>query len=336
MKLLLLLSLGAVAYAVPQDAACAACHKTQSEKYYGHDGQHGNAMSRALYTAAEAEILEKYPKLEFRLGKYSYLIERRGKESFYRVSDGKDKIELALRFAFGQGAAGQTYVFEHQGQLHESRVSFFKELGRLDLTMGAPPGEPRNLVEAAGREMSPKDVTACFACHTTDSIVKGYVNFGGLQAGVGCVSCHGSATAHLKAMAPMKKLSKLSAEEQSEACGRCHRTWADIAANGPRGINNVRFQPYRLANSKCYDSDDRRIGCAGCHDAHAPLEKNLASYDGKCQACHASGAKVKKVCPKGESNCASCHMPRYEIPGSNHQFTDHMIRIVRKNESYPN
>ncbi len=327
MRFVLLLLIALTVYAVPQDASCAPCHKVQVEKYSK------NAMSRALYTVAEAEILEKHPKLEFQLGKYSYSIERRGKESFYRVSDGKDKIELALRFAFGQGAAGQTYVFEHQGQLHESRVSFYKELGRLDLTMGVPPGEPRNLVEAAGREMTPKDVTACFACHTTDSIVKGYVNFGGLQAGVGCASCHGIATAHLATMAPMKKLSKLSAEEQSESCGRCHRTWADIAANGPRGINNVRFQPYRLANSKCYDADDRRIGCVGCHDAHGPLEKNLASYDGKCQACHASG---RKVCPKGVSNCASCHMPRFEIPGSNHQFTDHMIRIVRKNETYPN
>ncbi|MCX6611815.1 MAG: hypothetical protein NTW74_13295, partial [Acidobacteria bacterium] len=123
MKLLLLITIAVVGYAVPQDAACAACHKTQSEKHAR------NAMSRALYTVVEAEILEKHPKLEFQLGKYSYLIERRGKESFYRVSDGKDKIELALRFAFGQGAAGQTYVFEHQGQLFESRVSFFKELG---------------------------------------------------------------------------------------------------------------------------------------------------------------------------------------------------------------
>ncbi len=109
MKLLLLLSVAAIGCAVPQDAACAPWHKTQSEKHSR------NAMSRALYTVAEAGILEKHPKLEFQLGKYSYLIERRVKESFYRVSDGKDKIELALRFAFGQVA---------------------------------PPGEPRNLVEA--------------------------------------------------------------------------------------------------------------------------------------------------------------------------------------------
>ena len=55
----------------------------------------------------------------------------------------------------------------------------------------------------------------------------------------------------------MKKLSELSTEELSDFCGQCHRTWAQIAADGPHDINNVRFQPYRLANSKCYDPSDK-------------------------------------------------------------------------------
>lgn len=343
MRLWVLLPIALTCSAAPQDAACAACHKAQTDKYYGHAGQHGSSMATALYSVAEAEILEKNPKLAFQLGKYSYSIQRRGKESVYTVTDGKSRLDLDLKFAFGQGAAGQTYVFEHNGQLYESRVSFYKEIGRLDLTMGAPPGEPRNIVEAAGREMTPKDVTACFACHTTNSIEKGLVNFNVLRAGVGCENCHGSARKHLEAFqsgnvkaAAMPKLANWSAEEQSEACGRCHRTWADIATSGPLGLHNVRFQPYRLANSKCYDSVDRRIACSGCHDVHAPLEKKLAAYDPKCTACHAATSSAKKTCPKAQSNCASCHMPRFEIPGSHHQFTDHMIRIVRKNETYPN
>ena len=343
MRLLALLLVVIDCSATPQDAPCAGCHKAQSDKFYGHAGQGGSSMAKALYTVAEADILIKNPKLAFQLGKYSYRIERRGNESIYSITEGKDKFELALRFAFGQGAAGQTYVFEYKGQLYESRVSFYKELGGLDLTLEIPRGEPRNLLEAAGREMTPKDVTSCFACHTTNSIEKGLVNFNTIQPGVGCQSCHTNAGTHLEAIqsgnlkaAAMPKLSKWSPEQQSDACGRCHRTWSDIAANGPRGINNVRFQPYRLANSKCYDSEDRRIGCTGCHDVHAPLEKNLAAYDTKCTACHTTTGSAKKTCPKAQSNCASCHMPRFEIPGSHHQFTDHMIRIVRKNETYPN
>ncbi len=72
--------------------------------------------------------------------------------------------------------------------------------------------------------------------------------------------------------ARLPHLAALSAEDMSELCGRCHRTWSQIALNGPRGVNNVRFQPYRLANSKCYDAADRRIRCTACHDPHAPVE----------------------------------------------------------------
>lgn len=318
------------------DEKCAACHKTQVERYYGHAGKPGNTMASALYTIADAEILRNNPKLDYRLGPFVYSISRQGDNSLYTISDGKGKLEVALRYAFGHGAAGQTYLYRIGEQWYESRLSYYRESSRLDLTMGVPPGEPRNLVEAAGREMTSKDVSTCFSCHTTNSISKGPFDLASLQPGIGCANCHDDSAAHVKSLAPMQKLASRTAEEQSEACGRCHRTWADIAASGPRGINNVRFQPYRLANSKCYDSEDRRIGCAGCHDVHSPLEKDLAAYDAKCTACHAAASQVKKLCPKGQSNCASCHMPRFEMPGSHHQFTDHMIRIVRKNEIYPN
>ena len=318
------------------DEKCVVCHAKQVRGYYGHTGKPGSTMASALYTVAEAEILAKNPKLDFQLGRFTYSIDRKGGESIYSVSDTKAKLFFALRYAFGHGAAGQTYLYQHKGQWYESRLSYYKETDRLDLTMSAPSGEPRTLADAAGREMTPKDVAACFACHTTDSLSLGLVDFDILQAGIGCTNCHRKTAAHLKSMAPMKSLKTLTSEEQSEACGRCHRTWADIAANGPRGVNNVRFQPYRLANSKCYDSEDRRIGCAACHDVHAPLEKNLTAYDDKCNACHVPGAKVAKLCPKRKTDCASCHMPRFEMPGSHHQFTDHMIRIVRKNETYPN
>ena len=65
-----------------------------------------------------------------------------------------------------------------------------------------------------------------------------------------------------------------------------------------------------------------------------------AAYDGKCLACHApappSAATAAKVCPVSKGNCVSCHMPKVELPGSHARFTDHDIRIVRANESYPN
>lgn len=333
--MILLFALFAATAEPKPDAACATCHREQSR---------GNTMTRALYHARDAVILKDHPRLTFQLGKFSYLLERRGDESFYTVSDGAASQSFLIRYAFGQGAAGQTYAYQHEGRWYESRLSFYQETKSLDLTMGAPPGVPRTLLEAAGREMTRKDVVECFGCHTTNSIKNGQVEFAQIRAGIGCENCHGPAAKHLAAVktgnvrdAAMPQLGKMSTEEQSDSCGRCHRTWADIAANGPRGVGNVRFQPYRIANSKCYDATDRRIACTACHDPHGPLETKSIAYDSKCTACHHGGATSgRKLCPTGKSDCASCHMPRYEIPGSHHLFTDHQIRIVRKNEAYPN
>jgi predicted CXXCH cytochrome family protein len=307
-------------------AACEACHKKQVTHYAA------NTMSRALY-AMEESVAAK-GRYEFSLGRFRYAIDH----GRYTVTDGAATLDVTLRYAFGQGFAGQTYVYQHEGRWYESRLSYYKETQGLDLTMGAPPGEPRNLVEAAGREMTSKDVVECFACHTTNSIVAGKVAFEKLQAGVGCENCHGSAASHVAKLAPMKKLSALTTEEQLDTCGRCHRTWADIAANGPRGIGNVRFQPYRLANSRCYDATDRRIACTACHDPHGALVKESKPYDPACLACHGAARSAKAgLCKAGQKEkCSSCHMPSYEIPGSHHLFKDHQIRVVRKNETYPN
>lgn len=303
-------------------APCAACHKKQVEHYAG------NTMSRALYPIGESVAAQG--RYEFALGRFRYLIEH----GRYVVTDGAAKIEVTLDWAFGQGFAGQTYVFQRDGRWYESRISYYKEIQGLDLTMGAPPGEPKNLAEAAGREMTSRDVTECFGCHTTNSVSAGKVTFEKLQPGVNCENCHGSATTHSTKLTPMKKLSALSTEEQLDSCGRCHRTWADIAANGPRGVGNVRFQPYRLANAKCYDATDRRIACTACHDPHGALVKQSKAYDPACLACHGSKSRICKAGHK--EKCSSCHMPSYEIPGSHHMFTDHQIRVVRKNETYPN
>jgi hypothetical protein len=104
------------------------------------------------------------------------------------------------------------------------------------------------------------------------------------------------------------------------------------------GLSNVRFQPYRIFNSRCY-STDARIGCTACHDPHGPLEHNAAFYDLKCLACHQVSKTTEanvRLCKIGKRDCASCHMPKIALPGAHFQFTDHRIRIVRPGAPYPN
>ena len=318
------------------DAACATCHATETSH------ARVTPMARALETVADCAILKSHPDLSYQEGPYHAEIKRRGSESILTVTQGDQTLTVPLLWAFGLGQAGQTYVFEYHGAMYESRVSFYNQLGKLDLTMGAMGSKPQDIEMAAGRKMDSLGARDCFSCHSTGAVSGGKLHLETIVPGVGCESCHVGSGKHADAVkagdaaaAKIAHLASLPSEDVSELCGRCHRTWSQIALNGPRGVNNVRFQPYRLANSKCYDAADARIRCTACHDPHGVLQTDLAAYDTKCTACH-SAALHTKVCPVAKANCAGCHMPKIDLPGAHAKFTDHQIRIARAGAPYPN
>lgn len=327
---------------------CALCHESHVQ------GQSENAMARALEVAADCRVLRERPKLSFKLGRYSYLIERRGDESVYTVSDSRDTLSVPILWAFGRSKMGQTYVIRYQGQLYETRVSYYTDVKGLDLTLGAPADAlPKTIEEAAGRLMSSADTKDCFSCHAQAAVSRSELQLEKMTPGVTCESCHGPGAEHIEFIKTGKTKAardkrifnpaSLSPYELSQQfCGACHRSWEQVQLMGVRGVGNVRFQPYRITYSSCYDPDDRRISCAACHNVHQAVEQDTAAYDGKCFACHQSPGKKPQakakapLCKVGKENCASCHMPEIEIPGSHFRFRDHMIRIVKKGEPYPN
>ena len=315
---------------------CATCHAAQAKPHPA------TSMAHALETVAECGILRDHPLLTFSANGYSYRIERKGDQSSYTVTDGKETLTLPVGWAFGLGSAGQTYVLEKDGKYYESFVSYYKNPGGLDVTMGDQNTRPANLMEAAGRLMGQREILACFNCHSTGSVNGNTLTLASMAPGVQCERCHGDTEKHLAGLKSgdatgfaMKKLGALSTEDTSVLCGQCHRTWDQIAVNGPHGVLNVRFQPYRLTNSRCYDVDDKRIACTGCHDPHKEVDRVSTNYDAKCQSCHAGGKPQAKACPQATKDCTSCHMPKIELPGSHHRFSDHDIRIVRANSAYP-
>jgi hypothetical protein len=327
--------LAAAASPMAGDAACATCHGAQTAHF------RATPMAQALERVEVCDILKQHADLSFQEGPYQSRIVRQGDSSILTVARGTETFTVPLLWAFGLGQAGQTYVFEYNGAFYESRVSFFYALRALDLTMGAQNTKPQTIVEAAGRHMSAMEARDCFGCHSNGGVSEGKLHAQTIIPGVGCESCHVAAARHADAVragdtaaAKLPHLGALSADDTADLCGRCHRTWSQIALNGPRGAGNVRFQPYRLANSKCYDGADSRIRCAACHDPHEALQTNLASYDAKCAACH-SAALHTKVCRVAKANCAGCHMPKVELPGAHASFTDHQIRIARAGDPYP-
>ena len=311
---------------------CAQCHPAQAQLHPA------SSMAHALEFVPECTILDKHRVLTFKEGIYTYRIERNEAQALYSITDGQQTLTFPIGWAFGQGTAGQTYVFESEGEFYQTRVSFYREIDGLDLTLGAANLKPRNINEAIGIRMARQEQAQCFGCHATDAVEAKKLVVDKLIAGVQCERCHGPAENHLKGinlgdpkLAAMPKLSAYSTEQISTFCGQCHRTWEEIASAGQVGITNVRFQPYRLTNSKCYDTDDKRISCVACHDPHKEIVLNIKSYDAKCLACHGGGKPGALACKTAKSNCASCHMPQIEIPGSHHKFYDHEIRVVKAN-----
>jgi len=311
------------------DQDCAGCHEKEVSRF------RGTPMAKALEPAGEAGILRTHPLMTFQDGDFQYRIVREGERSIMTVTGKGATITALLLWAFGRGQAGQTYVFERDGAFYESRVSFYGALGGLDLTIGAQRSQGMGIDGAAGRRMDAIGARECFGCHSTGGVSGGRLHLESMTPGVGCESCHGSAKQHVAAAAAMPKLSGRAAGEMSELCGRCHRTWSQIALKGPRGVSNIRFQPYRLTNSKCFDAADARISCAACHDPHGELETTAAAYDVRCTACHSTKLQAK-TCKVAKADCVTCHMPKIELPGAHARFTDHQIRISRAGDAYPN
>jgi hypothetical protein len=221
--------------------------------------------------------------------------------------------------------------------------------------MGSGGNVAPDINQAAGRLMSEDDKRKCFGCHATNAVQRRELTLDKLTPGVQCGHCHQAIDAHLSAVLAgnhqpspppdLHKLIGLSAEQASNFCGQCHRTWAEIALQGNPSIANIRFQPYRLTGSKCYDPDDARISCLACHNPHHDVNPQTVNFDNKCVACHAGGdagrgkpASLKpgaKACPVAKEKCVSCHMPKLELPGAHYKFTDHRIRVVKPGEPYP-
>jgi hypothetical protein len=331
----LLLFAAVLSAQTPPISPCSSCHRQGKSQPF-------TAMAQAMENASDCAILIRNPLLTLAQGPYSYRIERRGNQSFYTVISGKESLTLPIRYAIGSSVAvGQTYILEHAGELYESRVSYFSELAGLDITIGHNSTTPSSLLEAAGRRLAPDEKLRCIGCHSTGAVRKRELLLNELTPGVQCSHCHENALVHLSeklsgenGAVAMKRLSTLSAGGVSNFCGQCHRTWEEIALTGIRDITTLRFQPYRLQTSKCFDEDDPRISCTACHDPHVEVDTVAEHYDSRCLACHTAKAKPG-LCKVAKKGCTNCHMPKLELPGAHHKFADHRIRIVRPGEKFP-
>jgi hypothetical protein len=324
---------------------CAKCHSSVATS------QISTEMAEASSRSADSAFLDGHGALAFQQAPYSYEIDRKGDAIRYSVGDGHSFLSQPLLFAFGQGIVGHTYIYQVGENFFESRLSYYSALKALDLTTGHLHSVPPDLERALGRLLDPREAQKCFGCHTTASTTANHFDPSKSLPGVTCEACHGPGSRHVRAMETGqieegKKMilnpSRLDPVSSVDFCGACHRTSGDVLQMGIRGVATVRFQPFRLEESRCWSRTSRQLTCVACHDPHEPLVHESGSYDHICLHCHAQSSNRNlgsnrriTACRISNKDCASCHMPKIELPGMHHAFTDHRIRIVRDAASYP-
>jgi hypothetical protein len=319
-------------------AACAECHASQSAT------QPATSMARTASRASDSDVLRARNRLTFQRGSYAYQIATAGRQSVYSVTDGSRSASAPLTWAFGVGKVGQSFLFERGGTFHEARVSYFDAVHALDLTPARAMDAPKDVAEAMSRPVGGAEVRRCFACHTTAPTAAGAFEPGAATPGVTCEACHGPGRRHVDAMRQRRiadgrnailNPARLEPADSVDFCGACHATFWDVKLAGEQGIAALRSQPYRLLSSRCWNAGDPRIACTSCHNPHQPLAREAGAYDARCLSCHAdagaasSRERAAAACTVGKTNCVSCHMPKYEVREMHHDFTDHLIRIVR-------
>jgi hypothetical protein len=307
-------------------------------------------MAHAMEAGAGSEIISSQQTLRFRDGSYSHEIIREGTRNVYRVSEGEKGISEPILYGFGYGVAGQTYVFKHNGVFYESRVSFYRQLQNLDITMLHSRSAPASLEEALGRPMTGEAAQGCFSCHATPAPGAASLTPDQLTPGVSCERCHGPGGNHIAAVKAGDKDPQIfnpakldSLDLTQEFCGQCHQSFDTVMLMPKQGgVNNIRFQPYRIFSSRGHLANDPRISCVACHDPHDKMQRVAAFYDSKCLACHLSSTTEAKTdrraaprCPVSSRECVTCHMPKVELPEMHFKFTDHWIRVVRPGDSVP-
>jgi hypothetical protein len=347
------------------DNACGTCHPAEAAT------QRETLMAKALRWPVASEVLGQNQRLAFRKGRYLYEVRREGDSEVYSVSDGQRTIVVPILAAvgYGLGAVGQTFLLQYQGFLFESEVTYYDAIRGLDITPGHQGTTPAFLEGALGIRLPWRDQKSCFGCHATAAVTETELQLNRMLPGIHCEGCHGAGAAHIEAVKSGRtddlqifNPGSLRPSDLNDFCGSCHRTALAEKLLGVRGVQNVRFQGYRLARSRCY-SDDARITCTSCHNPHEPVVRTASSYDSKCLACHAatrskgtaeglSGRTLAasrkstserrvpsespaSACPVAKANCTSCHMPKIEVPGIHFKFSDHWIRIVKDASTYP-
>ena len=311
---------------------CVSCHRAQSAQLTSHHATTLTSLHdervRAPFAAAAA-VPDPH-----RRAQYQPL--RAGSTCAIRTVQGDRRMDVKPDYAFGSGNRCWTYVVWNAGKPFETRISYYRQIGKWDYTPGQQ--GKRGAGSPLGRALDSAETEECFLCHST-AVVKEYDQLQPERSifGVSCESCHGPGREHLAAVAQkspdlrMIRFSEHRAQLSQRLCGKCHRDRDSGDPHDPGTAAQLpRLQGLAMAQSACFKKSGGKLGCVTCHDPHRNAsETTRAAYNATCSSCHQLHATGQVACSKAPlGDCVSCHMPSQAVNmPTRPRFRTHWIKV---------
>jgi hypothetical protein len=345
------------------EASCAECHPDKVQTF----SQHPMGRSAAVVQPSDSDRGQTFDAVG-----YHFAIERRGKELIHQAQkrdpEGKVVIEAdrVISYVLGSGTRGRSYLFDQDGCLFLSPISWFEQSKTWDLSPGFQAFYPPE----------PAVVPACLFCHVNRANPVPHTRnryqtpiFDGLA--IGCQRCHGPGELHVSARKRKEAVEgafdttivnprHLSPLLRDNVCQQCHlqgekhivrqgRDWFDYrpglplylfwsifvrppeAGDSAKAVGHVE----QMQASRCFVASAGQMGCTSCHDPHRQpsVSERVGEYRRRCLSCHESRPcslpLTQRHQQSAQDSCIQCHMPRFQTSNIAHTaVTDH--RVLRR------
>lgn len=313
-------------------ARCAGCHVRQFDAH-----QQSRHTSTIVKTADLKNIdWPDHPVIDPANPEVRHTFHHRDDRIEVVTNVAGGEFRALIEYALGSNHQGQSFVArDGAGKSYELRISRYPSPPLWDRT-NQHPERPSDASGYLGRPLSDATVTACLNCHVTvASVTRHHPDQPeAADRGIGCERCHGPGGNHLLAIEAdfpdlaIGRPNLANAERVMTLCGECHKAPAGSPTDKP---DFIRFQAPNLLMSRCYTESDGGMSCVTCHDPHRDAVKSAAHYEAVCLDCHGSKPRRSPPCPVNPTTkCLDCHMPRVDDAVPRAVFTDHHIRVHRR------
>ncbi len=347
------------------DKACAACHEGECSSYEHHP------MRRTLQPLAQAdaiEALDTRANNPFAQDGLSYEVLRdAGRMTHRETHNGLGPDVAASRdmaYAVGSGNHARSYLFEVDGHLFYSPVTWYSQ----KRTWGLSPAFRR-----ANKHFSHPVGRECLFCHTSSVEPTGPANnqLRITHHGIGCERCHGPAELHVRRHEQSEDYTgqdytivnpaKLEPTLRDAVCEQCHLEGLSNARFPRRGRELDEYRPglplhlfiasfaqaahvgrdvefvghvEQMRVSRCYLASEGKLSCVSCHDPHVKPDAaaKVDFYRQRCLNCHTApetecGEPLeRRKARTAQDDCTVCHMPPRDASGLSHvAITDHRV-----------